>query len=78
MTTINVDGFYPASQFHFSLSDTPTAEQKERIMEAIQRPMSGLVDIKWTPRRVIITTAHGPDERDEWGNEFKRRIESVF
>jgi len=47
-------------------------------MDAIKQPMSGLVDIKWTPRRVIITTAHGPDEREEWRNEFKRRIESVF
>jgi len=78
MNKIKVNGFYPASQFHFSLSDAPTAEQRTQIENAIQKPMSGIVDIQWTPKRVIITTAHGPDEREEWGNEFKQRIESAF
>jgi len=71
--------FYPASQFHFMLTDRMSDELNKKIDEAIKQPMSGLVSINWVGlMSIIITTAHGPEERKEWENKFLRWIESVL
>ena len=75
---VKVDGIYNATQYHFATSQL-SDNNKSQIRFALE-PFAGIVDITFTPRRVIVTTNHNDNKevREQWANIFTKAIEEIY
>ena len=80
-----VDGVYPAAQFLLNVKtlgapypSSLTDEDKEKITKALAIPMSGLVNIQFVGRRVIITNTIPEDQHEYWKQRFTEAITNAL
>jgi hypothetical protein len=76
---VQIDGLYPASQFHLRTTRDMTDRERTMILYALRLPMSGLVDIQTVAmRRLIITTTIEEAQRQAMAQQYAKVINQVM
>jgi hypothetical protein len=55
-----------------------TEDDQKRVEAAVRLPLSGFVEVRFTPRRIILTSSQPPDEGEKYARQMAGAIESVL
>jgi len=67
-----------AVQYHIDVEPYMTPEEQKIAENACKFSLAGLIAIRSTPRRVIVTTATPKDQQDAMGEVFIQKIQEAF